>query len=267
MSVTGNMMRMLARYSEGLRLAARHGSESGILLEYAYENVPQGSGALGRWIDRTFLQLRRCDAMRRRVDLTREMIGGMVETRRAQGRRTVILDVAAGTARYLRELARASDRGALVIRCLDRNPHEVMLGRQLVSREGLPDFTFEVGDATDDASYLMSEDPDVILAIDIFPYLHDDRAVRTVLVHSFAHLAPGGIFVCTGAGTRPPAEGTEHWGGSGFQLEPRLREATEIEQWMVAAGFTAITAVAIGEGRTALLGERRATRQSANAQS
>lgn len=257
MSVTVNMMRVLARYSEGLRLAARHGSGSGILLEYAYENVPQGSGTLGRWIDRTFLQLRRCDTLRRRVDLTRELIARVVALREARGRPTVILDVAAGTARYLRELARKRRRGQLLIRCLDRNPHEVMLGRQLVSRECLPDFTFEVGDATDDASYLMSDDPDIILAIDLFPYLHGDREVQSVMAHSFAHLAPDGVFVCTGPTSPVAAAEAEFWGGSGFQIEPRVRRIEEVETWLAASGFTSVTSVEIGEGHTALLGEKR----------
>ncbi|MCK6554826.1 class I SAM-dependent methyltransferase family protein [Candidatus Binatia bacterium] len=261
MSVTANVMHVLARYSEGLRLAACHGSESGIVLEYAYENVPQGSGALGRWIDRTFLQLRRCDALRRRVDLTREMVAGLIADRRTNGRRTVILDVAAGTGRYLRELARSRKRGDLVIRCLDRNPHEVMLGRQLVNREGLSDFDFEVGDATDDASYLMRDDPDIILAIDLFPYLHDDMAVRTVMAHSFSHLAPKGLFVCTGAGPDTTVRGSEHWGGSGFQLAPLMRKTAAIESWMAAAGFTAISSVAIGDGHMALLGEKHAVQK------
>ena len=245
---------MLARYSEGLRLATRHGSGSGILLEYAYENVPQGSGALGRWIDRTFLHLARCDTMRQQVDRTRELIAGLVAERRAQGRKTVILDVAAGTARYLREVARTTERGQLVIRCLDRNPHEVMLGRQLVNREALSEFLFEVGDATDDASYLMSEDPDIVLAVDLFPYLHNDCDVTQVMGHAFAHLADGGIFVCTDSG--PHDTGSATWGGNGFQLEPKVRDEVRLERWLAAAGFVDVTRTSLGEGRTALVGKK-----------
>ena len=49
----------------------------------------------------------------------------------------------------------------LVIVCHDRDPRQVMHGRKLAADEGLQRFTFSVGDATDESSYLTSQDPDI----------------------------------------------------------------------------------------------------------
>jgi len=104
MPVTHNVMRLLARYSEGWRLAVEYGPTSGVVFEYAYQNRPQGNGALGRWIDRTFLRLSTWDSIRQRVQATKSVVADLVARRRAAGQSTLILDVASGTARYLREL-------------------------------------------------------------------------------------------------------------------------------------------------------------------
>src|SRR5215470_282175 len=154
MAVTENVIRLLARYSEGLRLASEHGPRSGMVFEYAYQNTPQGNGMLGRWIDRTFLQLSTWDSIRQRIHTTKDLVGEVVARRRAQGQSTMVLDVASGTGRYLREFAREHGGDDLVIVCHDRDPRQVMHGRQLTDREELRNFTFAVGDATDEASYL-----------------------------------------------------------------------------------------------------------------
>src|SRR5439155_6344176 len=64
MALGDNVVRVLGRYSEGLRLTVEHGPSSGVVLEYAYQNTPQGSGVLGRWIDRTFLHLNAWESIR-----------------------------------------------------------------------------------------------------------------------------------------------------------------------------------------------------------
>jgi len=238
MPISDNVIRLLGRYSAGLRLAAEYGPSSGMVHEYAYENTPQGNGVLGRWIDRTFLGLRTWDSIRQRIQTTKELLAELVVQRRAAGKSTVILDVAAGTARYLRELAREHGGEDLVIVCHDRDPRQVMHGRKLVADEGLQRFTFSVGDATDESSYLTSQDPDVALAIGLFPYLQRDDAVRIVMRLAFSHLKPGGCFVCSTL-AKPPA-GLGSWDGSAFAPRPVVRSPERVAESLRSTGFTRI---------------------------
>ncbi len=231
MTLSKNIARFLARYSEGLRLAMRHGPGSGRVCEYACRNQPQGTGLLGRWIDRRFLRSRAWDGLRQRVKTTKGLVAEVLARRRAAGESTMILDIAAGTARYLRELMREQGRDDLTISAHDRDPREVVLGRELVAAEGLPNFTFAVGDATDDSSYLTSRDPDIILAVGLFAQLQDDTAVRTVMQLAFAHLSPGGCFICTTL-TGPHAQDPD-----AFSPSLAVRAPETIAFWLRQAGF------------------------------
>jgi SAM-dependent methyltransferase len=237
MAVTENLIRVLGRYSEGLRLAAQHGSTSAVLLEYAYRNQPQGSGTLGKWIDRTFLQLSTWTSVRQRIDTTKELVSEVLRRRRAAGQSTIILDIASGTARYLRELARERGGDDLIIECRDRDPRQIMHGRQLAASERLEGITFSVGDATDDASYLTNVDPDILLAVGLFPYLHSDDAVRTVMRLAYAHLAPGGCLICS---TISDSTALSPWETDPFVARPATRAPETVAAWLRAAGFIRI---------------------------
>jgi SAM-dependent methyltransferase len=229
--VPRSFIRFLARYSEGLRLAVQHGVRSGALLEYAFYNEPHGTGVVGRWIDRRFLHLSGWGAARQRTQNTKAAVAEILAQRRAAGQTTMVLDVASGTGRYLRELAREHGGEDLIIACHDRDPREVMLGRQLVKAEGLPRFTFSVGDATDESSYLTSRDPDIVLAVGLFTLLNDDAAVRSVIRLAFAHLSPGGSFICSTLAKR------DAWDADTFGIRPAFRPPEVLAAWVRDGGF------------------------------
>lgn len=231
--VAENVIRLLAPYSEGCRLAAEHGPTSGVVFEYACQNTPRGSGALGRWIDRSFLHLAAWDNLRQRVNLTRDIVAELVERRRAAALPTVILDIASGTALYLRQFAREHGGEDLYIVCRDRDPRQVMHGRELCNKEGLK-LTFAVGDATDQASYLVNRDPDLVLATGLFPQLQRDDSVRMVLRLTFEHLRPGGYFVCT---TVCDPEAQLYPWETGFWNNPAVRSSETVAGWLRATGF------------------------------
>jgi SAM-dependent methyltransferase len=234
MPVTENVIRLLARYSEGCRLAAEHGPTSGLVFEYACQNTPHGSGTVGRWIDRTFLHLAAWENLRQRVEVTKGIVAELVGRRSAAGMPTVILDIASGTARYLREFAREHTGVSLYIACRDRDPRQVMHGRELIRQEGLDNVTFSVGDATDHASYLADRDADIILATGLFPHLQRDDAVRMVMRLTFEHLTPGGFFVCT---TVCDPEAQLYPWETGFWTDPAIRPVDTIASWLRATGF------------------------------
>jgi len=235
MPVSDNFIRLLGRYSEGLRLAAQHGPRSAVLFEYAYENTPNGHGTVGRWIDRTFLSLWGWNGIRQRIQTTKELLTEIVAQRRTVGQTSNILDVASGTARYLRELVHEQGSSDLTIACRDRDPRQVMYGRELVQSEHLRDFSFSVGDATDGSSYLTDIDPDIILAVGLFPYLREDVAVRRIMQLAFQHLKPGGCFICTTL--KEPHGRLPHWEADALIAPPAMRSPQTIADWLASAGF------------------------------
>jgi SAM-dependent methyltransferase len=192
---------------------------------------------VGRWIDRTFLHLAAWDNLRQRVEMTKSIIEELVDRRSAAGLSTVILDIASGTARYLREFAREHQGTALYVACRDRDPRQVMHGRELAREEGLNNVTFSVGDATDHASYLANRDADIILATGLFPHLQRDDSVRMVMRLAFEHVTPGGLFVCT---TVSDPEAQLYPWETGFWSAPTTRSVETIASWLRATGFVEV---------------------------
>jgi len=234
--MTDYALRLLARYSHGCRLAAEHGSHSGIVFEYACENDPQGIGRFGRWIDYAFLHCARATRLRRQLETNKQIVAGLITERRRCGLPTTILDVASGTGRVLREICREQGSVDLTVVCHDRDPRKVMQGRELVAREGLANVTFAVGDATDRASYLIVHEPDIVLATGLFPLLRRDDAVRTVINLAFEHMRELGQFVCTASRNRDPT--ASRWDGP--LAAPIVDRAPEtVAGWMRATGFAA----------------------------
>jgi len=239
MPLIDRVVRRLAHRSQGLHLTVEHGPLSGPVIEHVCDNQRQGKGWLGNRIERWFLDLDTNVGTRERIRTSRELVAEIVQRRRSAGLPTVIFDVASGTARYLRDLARQLDStDDLTIVCHDRSPRQVMWGRELVSREHLSRFTFAVGDATDDASYLTRHDPDLILAMQLFPYLHDDADVKKVIKLAYDHLRRDGCFLCTT--TVKPPSGSAFWSADAFGRRPACRSAETMKSWLAEAGFTQI---------------------------
>lgn len=234
MAVPQTFIRLLAPWSEGCRLAAEYGSHSGVVFEYACDNSANGRGPLGRWLDAAFLRLSGGSALRRQIEATKKLLLGLIAERRSLGLRTTILDVASGTGRALRELCRDGALADVTIVCHDRDPRKVMQGRELVARERLGNVTFAVGDATDPASYLVVNDPDIVVATGLFPLLQQDAAVRTVIRLAFDHLRDGGQMLCTSARGRDSV--AARWDSP---VAPPIVDRAEetVAGWMRDAGF------------------------------
>lgn len=227
--------RLLAPYSEGFRLAAEHGARSELVFEYACDNRAQGRGWLGRWLDHAFLCVAAAQALRRRVDAKKDLVVSLIAERQRRGAsETTIFDLASGTGRHLRELVRDSYGATVSVVCHDRDPRKVMQGREFIARDGIGNITFAVGDATDPASYLIVDQPDIVLAWGLFPRLLRDDAVRSVMRLAFEHMAPGGKFACTTARLRDRATG--RWEGP-LALRTVDRDPDQVAGWLRATGF------------------------------
>lgn len=238
MAVATNVSRLLARYSEGYRLAVEHGLSSSIVAEYAYRNQPRGHGPLGRFLDRRFLHQGAWDGVRRRFAATKEAVREEIQRRRGLAQRTAILDIASGTACYLREILREDGGADLEVYCRERDARQVMLARELAARESLA-IDFFVGDASDEASYLCRHDPDIVIASGVLPALRRDDVARNVLRLIFRHLNRGGCLIATTI-CHPQAR-LSPWEAR-IPGGPAVRSSDKVESWLRATGFTEVRA-------------------------
>ncbi len=175
------------------------GAESGVNFEHIYNNKPEGSFLIGRYVDKALLSLKTAQATRGRKETIKKMLNNEIQNNRLFNRKTKILDLASGTARYLRELSEEHLTGAVESTCIDKDSACIKLGRDLVKRDGIPNIRFFRGNIFHlnhlrKLAYSLEWKPNVIIASGLFMYFNDDR-VEEMLREIYDFLPPGGLLI------------------------------------------------------------------------
>lgn len=232
--------------SAGVKLGFDTGFDSGSTLDYVYRDQPTGKGALGRMIDRNYLDAIGWRGIRQRKINVEELLREAIARLREQQRPVHIVDIAAGHGRYILEalqnLAQLPD--SILLR--DYSELNVQQGSALIQSKGLGEIArFVQGDAFDRES-LASLDPRPSLAV--VSGLYELFADNTLVGNSLAGLADavedGGYLVYTGQPWHPQLEMiaralTSHREGQAWVM--RRRSQAEMDQLVEAAGFRKIT--------------------------
>ncbi len=175
------------------------GAESGENFEYIYNNKSHGSFLVGKWIDRILLNLPSVRATRERKEQIKKILREEISINRLGGKKTRILDLASGGARYLRELKAEHESGDVESLCVDKNMRCVNLGRSLAGRENVKNLKFLRGDVfrmghLKTISRNIGWKPNVIIASGLFIYFND-QVVEGVLKEIYQSLPIGGAVI------------------------------------------------------------------------
>jgi alpha-beta hydrolase superfamily lysophospholipase len=231
--------------SKGIALGHKTGFDSGSTLDYVYRNQADGLGALGRAIDRAYLDAIGWRGIRQRKIHVEELIRIALQRLAEAGQPRRILDIAAGHGRYVLEALTALEQQPESIRLRDYSPINVAAGQRLIEEKGLAGIArFEKANAFDSAA-IASVEPKPTLGIvsglyELFP---DNALVRGSLGGLAAAIAPGGYLVYTGQPWHPQLEMiaralTSHREGEAWVM--RRRTQGEMDQLVEAAGFRKI---------------------------
>ena len=175
------------------------GAESGVNFERIYNNAPEGSFFVGKIVDRILLNLKACEATRRRKDEIKRILWNEIENNKFQNKKTKILDLASGGARYLRELKEEHNSGHVESICIDKDLKCVRLGKALAGREKVQNIRFIRGDLfklnfLKNLGIAKEWRPNVIVASGLLIYFNDET-VKKIAQEIYLELPPGGIFV------------------------------------------------------------------------
>src|SRR5437660_9453406 len=96
-------LRAAGRLSRGVDLGWRNGFDSGLSLDYVYENKPRGSLGVGRLIDKSYLNSIGWRGIRQLKTNLKNALRNVIEKLHQEGRPVRILDIAAGAGRYVIE--------------------------------------------------------------------------------------------------------------------------------------------------------------------
>ena len=239
-------LRLGSKLSEGVRLGFDTGFDSGSTLDYVYRDQPGGNGALGRLIDRNYLDAIGWRGIRQRKLHAEELLRLAIGHLREAGKPVHIVDIAAGHGRYILEALQGLTQLPDSILLRDYSELNVRQGNALIAEKGLGDVArFVQGDAFDRPS-LASLEPRPTLAV--VSGLYELFASNTMVADSLAGLADaledGSYLVYTGQPWHPQLEMiaralTSHRGGQAWVM--RRRSQVEMDQLVEAAGFRKIS--------------------------
>jgi alpha-beta hydrolase superfamily lysophospholipase len=233
-------MKTGGRLSKGIDLGWRSGFDSGLTLDYVYENKPQGTTALGRLIDRNYLNSPGWRGIRERKRNLQALLRRVIQETHAGGRPVRIVDIAAGGGRYLLETLRDLPDIPMTARLRDYKPQNVDAARRLAAELGLANVVVESGDAFDRAS-LAALDPRPTIGIvsGLFELFPGNAGVLDSLRGLAQALEPGGYLVYTNQPWHPQVEFIARVlrNREGAPWIMRRRTTAEMDELVRVAGF------------------------------
>jgi len=235
-------MKLGGRLSAGIALGHRTGFDSGSTLDYVYRNTATGNGALGRAMDRNYLDAIGWRGIRQRKRHLEELLRLALGRLHTEGRPLRVLDIAAGHGRYVLEALTEAPRRPESILLRDFSDINVRDGAALIREKGLETIArFEKGDAFDRASVAgVSPRPTIGIVSGLYELFPDNTMVSRSLAGMADAIEPGGLLLYTGQPWHPQLELiaralTSHRGGEAWVM--RRRSQAEMDQLVDAAGF------------------------------
>ena len=145
-------LRTLGRWSDGIRLGWESGFNSGRTLDYVYRNRAGGFTALGRIIDRQYLNGAGWRGVRVRRRLLERVVQQAIEQTHEKKRSVHLVDIAAGAGRYLLETLKRCDSLRVTAELRDFEPKNLEEGKAIARSLGLENVRFVRGDAFEPAT-------------------------------------------------------------------------------------------------------------------
>ncbi len=233
-------VKMAGRFSKGIEIGWSHGFDSGMSLDYVYENIPQGSSRLGRLIDAHYLRSVGWRGIRQRKANLVTVLRRVTEETHAAGKRVHILDIAAGTGRYVLEVMKALPEIPMSALLRDYRQVNVEVAQKDAAECGLSNVQTQVADAFDRAS-LGELQPRATIGIvsglyELFP--PNDRVLDSLGGLAEA-IEPGGYLIYTNQPWHPQLEFIARVlrNREGKPWIMRRRTTAEMDELVRAAGF------------------------------
>jgi alpha-beta hydrolase superfamily lysophospholipase len=234
-------MKTIGRLSDGITLGWKDGFDSGVTLDYVYANRPSGQTALGKAIDRGYLESIGWRGIRQRKIHLEKILERAIRDMVSAGQPAHIVDIAAGGGRYVLEtMSRVKDVPATAL-LRDYKPVNVDAAAKLAGRLGLEErVTVALGDAFDRADLSRLEPrPTIAIVSGLYELFPSNRPVLESLRGLAESVPSGGYLIYTNQPWHPQVEFIARvlTNREGEPWIMRRRTQAEMDQLVAAAGF------------------------------
>lgn len=233
-------MKTGGRLSKGIGLGWRSGFDSGLTLDYVYENKAQGSTPLGRLIDRNYLNSIGWRGIRQRKKNLETLLRRVIRRTQVEERAVRIVDIAAGGGRYLLETMRALSEIPMTAQLRDYKQENVDAAARLAVDLGLTNVEVARGDAFDRATLAALEPrPTIGIVSGLFELFPENSGVLASLRGLAEAIEPGGYLIYTNQPWHPQVEFIARVlrNREGEPWIMRRRTTAEMDELVRTAGF------------------------------
>jgi alpha-beta hydrolase superfamily lysophospholipase/phosphatidylglycerophosphate synthase len=235
-------LRLGGKLSAGIALGHASGFDSGATLDYVYRNQPEGTGPIGRLVDRNYLNSigwRGIRERKRNIEAVLQDAAGRLAAKEMPVR---VVDIAAGHGRYVLDALGGLTPPPASILLRDYSDPNVAAGNRLIAERGLSAIAqFVKADAFDkDGIAAIEPKPTMGVVSGLYELFADNGKVRASLAGLWEAVEPSGYLVYTGQPWHPQLEMiaralTSHRQGQAWVM--RRRTQAEMDQLVAAAGF------------------------------
>jgi hypothetical protein len=237
-------LRAAGRLSRGVDIGWRSGFDSGLSLDYVYENKPRGLTPLGRLIDKSYLNSIGWRGIRQRKLNLKDALTKAVTGLHGQNEAIRILDIAAGAGRYVIETMHSLNYIPMSALLRDYREENVAAIQALAQEFGLTNVTALRGDAFDENSIAAtSPKPTIGLVSGLYELFPSNSTVSGSLRGLARAIEPGGYLIYTNQPWHPQVEFIARVlrNREGEPWIMRRRTTAEMDELVRAAGFTKIS--------------------------
>jgi alpha-beta hydrolase superfamily lysophospholipase len=239
-----SMMKGPGRLSRGIDIGWKHGFDSGVMLDYIYENRAQGRTPLGRLIDRSFLNAIGWRGIRIRRMLLEQVLRSLIKQTHAAGRPVRLLDIASGPGRYVLETIHALHTIPISAVLRDYKHENLDAAARLRDSLGLAQVTLARADAFDQAELaVLTPRPTIAIASGLYELFPDNGPVVRSLRGLADTIEPGGHLIYTNQPWHPQVEFIARVlaNREGQPWIMRRRTQAEMDELVRIAGFEKIS--------------------------
>ncbi len=232
------------RLSRGIHLGCKHGFDSGVMLDYIYENRAQGLTPLGRILDRFYLNAIGWRGIRIRRALLQEALQSLIKETHATARPVRLLDIACGTARYVLETMHQLRSIPLSAVLRDYKQESRDAASRLRDELGLANVVIQQGDAFDrDSLAAITPRPSIAIVSGLYELFPDNEPVLRSLRGLADAIEPGGHLLYTNQPWHPQLEFIARVlrNREGQPWIMRCRAQAEMDELVRKAGFEKIS--------------------------
>jgi len=243
------MLGVLGPLSNGMRIGLKHGFDSGESLDYVYRNEAGGRLGIGKMIDRGYLDAVGWRGVRVRKAQLQHMLAACIAAHPREDKLR-ILDIAAGSARYVLETVKRFQDRSIDVLLRDYMQYNVDNARRLASALQLRiPVEAELCDAFDANSYTGLENRyDIAVVSGLYELFSDNEQVLASLRGVVRSLKPGGVLIYTAQPWHPQLDMIAYTlvNHRGMPWKMRPRPQAEMDALVALAGMRKIdTAIGI----------------------